>query len=78
MTIYSLTEKGKKNIGSCGGHSDRILRALASGPKESKDLYKVVSRHTESDAPVTILSWYLSQLSRLSYISRKVETKEAK
>jgi hypothetical protein len=62
MTVlYSITEKGRTNPGSIGGHLDRMMKKLAEKKELTIDqLNSVVKRHTESEAPMTITSWYLS------------------
>jgi hypothetical protein len=49
MTVsYKLTEKGKTNLGSVGGHLDRMMKALASkGEMTLDELVAVVKRHSD-------------------------------
>jgi hypothetical protein len=73
MTVlYSITEKGRNNLGSFGGHLDRILKALALKPRTSEQLEKIVAKHSDSSTPSTISTWYCSQAHKAGYMSRKV------
>ena len=80
MTIsYKLLAKGKKNLGSAGGHLDRMMKALAEAKKNEltlDELVQVVKRHSDGE-PRSIASWYLSRASDMSWVSRQT-TKEDK
>jgi hypothetical protein len=71
---YKLTEKGRSNLGSFGGHLDRMMKQLAAKKELTlEQLNAVVKRHTESSAPETITSWYLSQAHKMGYVKREVK-----
>ena len=78
MTIsYKLLAKGKKNLGSVGGHLDRMMNALAEkGELTLDELVSIVRRHSDGE-PCSIASWYLSRAADMGWVSRQTE-KEAK
>ena len=83
MTIlYSITDKGRTNLGSFGGHLDRMMKQLAAKKELSLDqLNSIVRRHSESETPMTVTSWYLSQAHKMGYVRRALrddQKKEAK
>ena len=69
---YSISERGRANLGSVGGHLDRMLKALAVKPRTSAELEKIVAKESNSPRPVTLSSWYLSRAHDLGWVSRKV------
>ena len=73
MTVqYSITPKGRDQANSFGGHLSRCLKALCVKPRTLAQLEKIVAAHSESDAPMTLVSWYMSRSAEMGYVSRKV------
>jgi hypothetical protein len=69
--MFHITQKGRKFIGTASGHVDRILKSLNDSPKEFGELLPIVRRHSHSEEPERILSWYLTQCSNINLIVRK-------
>jgi hypothetical protein len=73
MTVqYSITPKGRDQANSFGGHLSRMLKSLMVKPRTLEQLEKIVAAHSDSDAPMTLVSWYLSRAADMGYVSRKV------
>ena len=74
MTVsYKLTEKGRANQDSFGGHLSRMLRALAAKKEMTLDeLVGIVRRHSDGE-PRSIASWYLSRSVEAGYVKREVK-----